>query len=73
MSFYSGIRTFFSPIIKVLFNVHIKGSENVPDEGGLLICPNHISASDVIFVTMAVKNRDIHYMAKAELFKIPLL
>lgn len=73
MSFYNGIRVVFTPIIRVLFRVHVKGRENVPDEGGLLICPNHISASDVIFLTLAVKNREIHYMSKAELFKVPIL
>lgn len=73
MSFYSGIRKVFSPIVKVLLRIHSHGEENIPNEGGLMICSNHISAADVIFLTVAVPNRDIRYMAKAEIFKVPIL
>ena len=73
MSFYSGIRAFFCPIVKVLFRIHPHGTQNIPKEGGLLICSNHISATDVIFLTASIPNRDIRYMAKAEVFKVPVL
>lgn len=73
MSFYNGIRVCFQPFIKVLYRLHVHGRENIPAEGGLIVCSNHVSAADVIFLTVAVPKRQIHYMAKAELFKIPLL
>jgi len=38
-----------------------------------MVCSNHISATDVIFISAAIPKRKICYMAKAELFKIPLL
>lgn len=73
MSFYKIIRAIFKPIVTVIFRIHCHGEENVPEEGGLLICSNHISATDVIFITCAVKKRQVHYMAKAEVFKVPVL
>lgn len=73
MKFYKVIRFIFSPLFKLIFRIHTHGEENIPAEGGLLICPNHISAMDVIVLTSATKKRQIRYMAKAELFKIPVL
>lgn len=73
MKLYTFVRVAFGPIFKFLFRLKVHGSENIPEKGGLLICPNHISALDVILLTAVTKQRKIHYMAKAELFKIPLL
>ncbi len=55
-----------------LFKVEVKGEENIPKEGALLVCPNHISNWDPIIIG-AVSDRQIRFMAKASLFKIPLL
>lgn len=71
MSFYSFVRGAFGPLFRFLYRIKVHGTENIPEEGGLLICPNHISAMDVIFLTAVTKKRQIRYMAKAELFKIP--
>jgi 1-acyl-sn-glycerol-3-phosphate acyltransferase len=46
--------------------------ENIPEEGGVLICCNHISMHDVIVLGAASK-RQIRFMAKKELFNVPLL
>lgn len=73
MKFYSFVRAAFGPLFRFLFRVRVHGTENIPKEGGLLVCPNHISALDVILLTAVTKQRQIHYMAKAELFKIPLV
>jgi 1-acyl-sn-glycerol-3-phosphate acyltransferase len=56
----------------ILFRITIIGKENIPGEGGALICPNHISNIDPVVISFAT-SREIHYMAKAELFKNPLL
>ncbi len=73
MSFYSFVRGTFGPLFRFLYRIHVHGTENIPKDGGLLVCPNHISAMDVIFLTAVTKKRQIRYMAKAELFKIPVL
>lgn len=55
-----------------LFRVQIVGAENLPAEGGYIYCSNHVSALDPIFVCGAGRTQ-VHYMAKQELFKIPIL
>ena len=67
MSFYSGMKKVCSPIIKLLFRIKITGLENVPDEGGYLVCPNHTSMLDVVAIAASFK-RLLNFMAKKELF-----
>ena len=55
-----------------LFKVEVNGEENIPKDKALLVCPNHISNWDPIIIG-AVTDRQIRFMAKASLFKIPLL
>ena len=43
------------------------------DEGGYLICSNHVSATDAVVICYAFKKNKAHFMAKKELFKIPVL
>lgn len=67
---------FVKDILKVYFGifyrVKITGMENVPKEGGLILCANHIGQLDMFFIAYKIK-RLVHYMAKAELFKNPIL
>ena len=70
--FYKFIMVTVGPIYRFLFNVKVKGKENVPKSGGVLLCPNHISALDVISIG-AVCPRQITCIAKKELFSIPVL
>ncbi|MBI4855706.1 MAG: 1-acyl-sn-glycerol-3-phosphate acyltransferase [Acetobacterium woodii] len=56
----------------ILFRITIIGKENIPETGGALICPNHISNIDPVVISFTTP-REIHYMAKAELFKNSLL
>ena len=69
---YSFLKPIVAPIFRLLFNVRAVGKENVPLDGGVLLCPNHISAVDVIAVG-AVCPRQITCIAKKELFSIPVL
>lgn len=55
-----------------LFRVRVEGTENLPEDGGYLYCSNHICLLDPILISAAAKTQ-VHYMAKKELFKIPLL
>ncbi|MBR7795539.1 1-acyl-sn-glycerol-3-phosphate acyltransferase [Agaribacter marinus] len=55
-----------------LYRIKVTGKENVPKEGPVIICSNHISNLDppVVGITSP---RDIHFMAKEELFEKPFL
>lgn len=61
-------RIFFS----VFFRVDYKGLENVPKEGPLIVCCNHISLLDMFLFAHRIP-RKVHFMAKKELFSIPLV
>ncbi|MBQ8508794.1 MAG: 1-acyl-sn-glycerol-3-phosphate acyltransferase [Clostridia bacterium] len=72
MGFYGWLYKYLSGFIKTIFRIHVYGAENEPAEGGYLACPNHISYLDVLVAAVSVK-RQIRFMAKKELFKVPLL
>lgn len=60
--------------IRFLCRVRCTGRENIPDEGGCLVCANHISNWDpLILGAVFPGKRQLHTMAKAELFSVPLL
>ena len=54
--------------------LRVEGLENVPQEGPVLLCPNHSSAIDPILLVIALGRRyPIRIMAKQQLLKIPVL
>ncbi|NBD22606.1 lysophospholipid acyltransferase family protein [Paenibacillus glycinis] len=69
---YSICRSLLRIIYAVLFRFEASGLENIPSSGPVVLCCNHISNLDPTTVGTKV-NRTVHYMAKAELFKVPLL
>ena len=59
---------FWHPVFRVI------GRENVPQQGRLMICPNHTGAADPIWVLFALKLDHIpRVMAKKQVMDIPLL
>ena len=70
---YRVIYAIFSGIMKLIFRIHVIGREKEPDQGGFLVCSNHIAASDAVILCYAFRKHQIHLMAKKELFKIPVL
>ena len=63
---------FVFPIYKFLFNGSLIGKENIPKKGSFIMVSNHGSLLDPPLLGHAV-GRNISFMAKAELFKIPIL
>jgi 1-acyl-sn-glycerol-3-phosphate acyltransferase len=51
----------------------VSGRENVPTDGPLIICPNHIGTIDPPLVPAFVPRRDTWSMAKSEYFRNPLI
>lgn len=72
MSFYNGTRIIFSPLLRLIFGIKRTGTENLPPEGPLIICSNHLSNYDPVILGASLK-RDVKFMAKSELFKNPFL
>ena len=60
------------PYFKLFFQVEINGRENVPDDGAYIVTSNHASYFDPFIICLATK-RSVAFMAKKELFEVPLL
>ena len=72
--FYRFMWHIFHGFFKVIFNTKIHGAENEPDAdyGAMLVCSNHISATDPIVIGLSMRRHQACFMAKKELFRIPL-
>ena len=69
---YSFLKPIVGPIYRFFVRVKGVGVENIPDEGGLVLCSNHIAALDVITIG-CVSKRQLCFVAKKELFSVPIL
>ncbi len=70
--FYSICLTILRILFKILFHARVRGKENIPRRGPVLIAPNHVSFLDPVAVGTAT-SRQLHYMARDDLFIIPVL
>ena len=63
-----------APLIRLCLRVRIHGRENIPSKGGAVVAINHISFLDAIVVSASFPGaRMPRYLAKAELFRIPVV
>ena len=59
-------------LIFLLTRREVRGKENVPEHGPLLVAANHLGMADQYFIALNIKRR-MMYMAKEELFRhLPL-
>lgn len=70
--FYGRIYKLLAGAVRKLYRIEIVGKENEPAEGPFLVCANHISNQDVVILAASLKHQ-VRFLAKAELFKVPLL
>ncbi|QQK07563.1 lysophospholipid acyltransferase family protein [Miniphocaeibacter halophilus] len=59
-------------VLRIIFRIEVKGKENINTREKLIICSNHISILDPLILAITY-NRQIHFMAKKELFEIPII
>ena len=59
-------------VFSLLFRVELKGRENIPQKGAAILCSNHLGELDMFFIGYRIK-RLVHWMAKEELFKVPVI
>jgi len=72
MNFYSFARVICRVYLKVFRNIKVEGQNNMPSHGPVIVAANHISYLDPVVVG-AVFDREINFVAKEELFHIPIL
>lgn len=62
--------------VRVVANVvarwKVRGRENVPADGPLIVVSNHLNITDPPLLASAILRRRVQFMAKIELFKYPL-
>ena len=68
---YAIISSLAAAFFRLLFRLEVRGAEHVPAVGPAMIVANHSSVFDPPLVSAAAP-RPLHFMAKAELFSIPL-
>ncbi|MGD8628796.1 MAG: lysophospholipid acyltransferase family protein [bacterium] len=68
---YRMARVFLNFLAWLLFGMVTRGGERVPAKGGVIIASNHISYFDPPVVGCGIP-RELHFMAKEELFKNPV-
>ena len=62
-------RVGFRRALRRLYRIEVVGAERLPCDGGAIVVANHESIWDP-FVLGVATQREIHYMAKAELFRV---
>lgn len=61
------VKGFANICFRLFYKIDIKGLENIPKEGGIILCSNHIHALDSVLYVTRIK-RMLYAMAKEELF-----
>jgi 1-acyl-sn-glycerol-3-phosphate acyltransferase len=59
-------------LVRVASGWEVEGREGFPRSGGLIVASNHISYLDPPLIGTAA-TRELHYLAKEELFRVPVL
>lgn len=72
MNFYQFAKGVVASVFFPLYRVEVKGKEYFPKEGAVLLCSNHIDNLDPPTVGISAP-RQVHFMAKEELFRVPIL
>ena len=72
MRLYPLGRIVCTPVVRTYFRERVEGREHVPKTGPFVLAANHVSYIDPVVLGVACP-RPIHFMAKAELFRIPVL
>lgn len=71
MTLYNFLKKTLTGFFKTIFALEVHGEDNIPLDGRYVLVSNHISNADVIMLAVTCK-RPISFMAKKELFMIPL-
>ncbi|MEE9182574.1 MAG: lysophospholipid acyltransferase family protein [candidate division NC10 bacterium] len=60
------------PLIMPIFRFRVVGREEIPTTEGVILAANHVSYVDPLFIGAAIVERQLHFIAKADLFRFPL-
>lgn len=67
---YNLLYVVLCPVFKLMYGRKTRGAENLPAEGGFVLCSNHISAVDPLYIASGLpRKKRLYYLAKKELFQ----
>jgi len=69
---YTVVERILRPLFMFVYRVKITGREHVPESGPCVLAANHVSVLDGFFLGIAV-TRQVRFMAKAELHRVPVV
>jgi 1-acyl-sn-glycerol-3-phosphate acyltransferase len=72
LSFYGFCRGLVAVFLRTYFRMSVEGTEHLPTEGGFVLAGNHVSYLDPFVMGVGCK-RQVYFMAKAEIFEIPII
>ena len=67
--FYRLMQAVLGTWYRLFLPARVDGLENIPPEGGFILCSNHLSARDPLYLAGCCRKRFFRFMAKAELFR----
>jgi 1-acyl-sn-glycerol-3-phosphate acyltransferase len=72
-TFFTMLVQLSRPFMRFPFRLRATGLEHIPAEGGFVLASNHLSNLDPWPVGVPLFPRQVHYMAKSELYRNPVL
>ena len=72
--FYAAAKCTIGPLLKICMRIKVLNPEaEYKGDSGLVVCANHTHMFDCIVLGVAYMTRQVRFLAKKELFRIPLL
>jgi 1-acyl-sn-glycerol-3-phosphate acyltransferase len=71
--FYYLVRGLGLVYLRLFRGFRVENADLIPENGPLIVCPNHAHWFDPVIVAAASPKRPISFMAKSELFKHPVM
>ena len=74
-AFYVILRFLLYWPVKLILRIRVRGRKNEPrrKDGVYLVCANHQTVLDVIFLCIALRHQQPHFMGKEGVFRVPVL
>jgi 1-acyl-sn-glycerol-3-phosphate acyltransferase len=69
--FYEISRRPLALYTRLFTRLHVEGTEHIPTKGPVIIVSNHLSMMDILALSVPCKRQE-HFMAKIELFQVPI-
>lgn len=70
--FYRVCRWIITAFMRLTMRIKVTGKENIPEDGAIVLCSNHIGIRDVFLIGITYP-RQLFFLSKKEWFKYPIV